>query len=209
MPVGKTGLRIKAGTEINITDKRISNDVPGFIIAIDHGINPENASYCYVQIPNVSLEDMPAKVKELEKDIEFNIDDRNVHAVYSDNDKTWQYGFFNSGKAKAGDIEVKASDIMQVMLRDNGKEWILSVNNPVPDGRKQKLTFEISKRLPEGKYLYKTKGMHEIEGESVEITDAGNGSRVTVELPDIRDAKKYNYQSDLYAASPIVIAIPK
>lgn len=209
MPVGKTGLRIKAGTEINITDKRISNDVPGFIIAIDHGINPENASYCYVQIPNVSLEDMPAKVKELEKDIEFNIDDRNVHAVYSDNDKTWQYGFFNPGKAKAGDIEVKASDIMQVMLRDNAKEWILSVNNPAPDGKKQKLTFEISKRLPEGKYLYKTRGMHEIEGEYVEITDAGNGSRVTVELPDIRDAKKYNYQSDLYAASPIVIAIPK
>ena len=104
---------------------------------------------------------------------------------------------------------MKASDIMQVMLRDNGKEWILSVNNPAPDGKKQKLTFEISKRLPEGKYLYKTKGMYEIEGEYVEITDAGNGSKVTVELPDIRDAKKYNYQSDLYAALPIVIAIPK
>ena len=29
------------------------------------------------------------------------------------------------------------------------------------------------------------------------------------EAPDIRDAQKYNYQSDLYAATPICVNIPK
>ena len=35
------------------------------------------------------------------------------------------------------------------------------------------------------------------------------GAKVVVELPDIRDEKQYNYQSDLYAATPIVVTIPK
>ncbi len=47
-------------------------------------------------------------------------------------------------------------------------------------------------------------------GETVAIEPtADGGSRVTVELPDARDAAHYRYQSDLYQAAPVVVAIPR
>lgn len=80
---------------------------------------------------------------------------------------------------------------------------------PAPDGRKQTLTFNISAKLPAGTYAYRTRGVYPLEGETVTVTPEGKGSKVTVELPDSRDAEKYNYQSDLYAATPIIVSIPK
>ena len=95
------------------------------------------------------------------------------------------------------------------MLRDNGTEWILSVNNPMPDGQKQTLTFSTSVKLRAGTYTYQTEGMYPLEGETVTVTPEDTGCKITVELPDRRDAARYNYQSDLYAATPIVVNIPK
>ena len=86
---------------------------------------------------------------------------------------------------------------------------MLSVQNPVPDGKKQTLSFRLSQPLPEGIYTYRTPGIYPMEGETVAITREGQGCRVEVQLPDIRDAEHYNYQSDLYAAVPIVINIAK
>ena len=63
--------------------------------------------------------------------------------------------------------------------------------------------------LKAGTYVYQTKGMQKLEGETVTISPAKDGSKIVVELPDIRDEKKYNYQSDLYAATPIVVEIAK
>ena len=59
------------------------------------------------------------------------------------------------------------------MLRDNGTEWILSVNNPMPDGQKQILTFNTSAKLPAGTYTYQTKGLYPLEGETVTVTSEG------------------------------------
>ena len=212
LPVKKLSLQIKSGKEINITDRTIADKKPNFIIAVSHGVQPgqnRDNAYRYIQLPNVSAEEMPERVEALLKDLEFTMQDGAAHAVYSDTDKTWQYAFFKPGSISVGKTTVTSNDVAQIMLRDNGAEWILSVNNPMPDGQKQTLTFSTSAKLPAGIYTYQTKGVYPLEGETVTVTSEGKGSKVTVELPDSRDAAKYNYQSDLYAATPIIVNIPK
>lgn len=212
LPVKQLSLQIKSGKEINITDRTIADKKPNFIIAVSHGVQPgqngDNA-YRYIQLPNVSAEEMPERVEALLKDLEFTMQDGAAHAVYSDTDKTWQYAFFKPGSISVGKTTVTSNDVAQIMLRDNGSEWVLSVNNPMPDGQKQTLTFSTSAKLPAGTYTYQTKGVYPLEGETVTVISEGKGSKVTVELPDSRDVAKYNYQSDLYAATPIIVNIPK
>lgn len=212
LPMKKLSLQIKSGKEINITDRKIANKKPNFIIAISHGAEPGRIwdnSYRYIQLPNVKAEEMPERVKALLKDLEFVLQEGAAHALYSDTDKAWQYAFFKPGTVSVGNTSVTSKDVAQIMLRDNGTEWILSVNNPIPDGQKQTLTFHTSAKLSAGTYTYQTKGLYPLEGETVTVTSEGKDSKVTVELPDRRDAEKYNYQSDLYAATPIVVNIPK
>lgn len=212
LPMKRLSLQIKSGKEINITDRKIANKKPNFIIALSHGTEPGQTldnSYRYIQLPNVSAEEMPARVEALLKDLEFVLQKGAAHAVFSDTDKTWQYAFFKPGSISVGKTTVTSKDVAQIMLRDNGTEWVLSVNNPIPDGQKQTLTFSTSTKLPAGIYTYQTRGVYPLEGETVTITPEGKGSKVTVELPDSRDAEKYNYQSDLYAATPVIVNIPK
>ncbi|WP_455611741.1 polysaccharide lyase family 8 super-sandwich domain-containing protein, partial [Bacteroides clarus] len=193
LPVKQLSLQIKSGKEINITDRTIADKKPNFIIAVSHGVQPgqngDNA-YRYIQLPNVSAEEMPERVEALLKDLEFTMQDGAAHAVYSDTDKTWQYAFFKPGSISVGKTTVTSNDVAQIMLRDNGAEWVLSVNNPMPDGQKQTLTFSTSAKLPAGTYTYQTKGVYPLEGETVTVTSEGKGSKVTVELPDSRDAAK-------------------
>lgn len=212
IPTGKLQLRIKTGKEVNTTDLKIASKKPNFIIAVGHGVTPGQEfdnGYCYLLIPNVSKEEMPARVKAMQQDISFKQQSAAAHAVYSAREKMWQYAFFQPGTLAVGGMEVASDDIAQVMLRDNGDSWTLSVNNPAPDGKKQTLSFNLSTRLPQGTYTYQAGGIYPREGETVTIAPQGKGSRVTVELPDSRDAARYNYQSDLYAATPVVVTLKK
>lgn len=212
LPTNKLQLRIKTGKEVNITDLKIANKKPNFIIAVSHGATPGQEwdnGYRYMLIPNVSKEEMPERVKAIQKDFEFKQQEGAAHAVYSARDKTWQFAFFKPGTLSVGQMEISSQDIAQIMLRDNGDSWTLSVNNPAPDGQKQTLSFTLSTRLPQGTYNYQAGGIYPTEGETVTIAPEGKGSKVTVEIPDSRDAVRYNYQSDLYAATPIVITIPQ
>lgn len=212
LPQKKLQLWIKTGKEINITDRRKPVKTPGFIIAVNHGTNPGQEwdnGYRYILLPNVSKEEMPERVKRLQKDLAFTQQSAVAHGVHSAEDKTWQYAFFRPGTVSVGDVEVASDDVTQIMLREDTGSWILSVGNPMPDGLKQTLSFRLSVRLPQGTYAYRVGGVYPRDGETVKIADEGKGSRVTVELPDARDAAHYNYQSDLYAAVPIVINISK
>lgn len=212
LPIKKLALRIKSGKEVNITDRKIADKKPNFIIAVSHGTEPgqiRDNSYRYVQLPNVSAEEMPERVGALLQDLEFNLQEGTAHAVHSNTDQTWQYAFFEPGSVSVGGITVTSEDAAQIMLRDNGTEWVLSVNNPMPDGQKRTLSFGTSAKLPAGTYTYHTQGVYPLEGETVTIISKGKGYKVTIELPDSRDAAKYNYQSELYAATPIVVNIAK
>ena len=212
LPLKKLQLMVKSGKEINVTDSSIAKGKPGFVIALSHGAQPGEAldnAYRYIQLPNVTAEEMPQRVEALLKDILFTAQEATAHAVYSKADGIRQYAFFKPASIEAGGIKVTSDDVAQIMLREVGNEWVMTVSNPMPDGQKQTLTFTISVKLPEGTYIYHTRGIYPLEGETVTVAAEGKGSRVTVELPDSRDAAKYNYQSDLYAATPIVINIPK
>ena len=212
LPVRRTQLLIKTGQSVNTTDRRIADGKPNYIIALNHGVTPCQAwedNYRYILVPNVSAEEMPARVASLLKEIQFEQQTGKAHATYSAPDKTWQFAFFKPGKINVGGMEVLSNDTAQIMLRDSGDHWVLSVQNPVPDGKKQTLSFRLSQSLPEGVYTYRTQGVYPMEGETVTVKPDGEGSWVEVQLPDSRDAKHYNYQSDLYAAVPIVINIAK
>ena len=203
---------IKTGKEINITDRAIADKQPNFIIALNHGVTPGSGlddSYAYYLIPNIGKEEMKARVADLQKEITTVENTASAHAVYSAADKTWQYAFFKPGTISAGKTEVTSDDVALIMLCDNGDSWTLSASNPMPDGKKQRLTFRVSTPLAAGTYTYRTKGVYPLEGETVTVSPDKGGAKVVVELPDIRDEKQYNYQSDLYAATPIVVTIPK
>lgn len=210
LPEKKLQLLVRTGTEVNITDNEIADNYPNFIIALNHGKEPGQAldnTYRYIQLPNVTVEEMPERVKALLKDMTFTREENIAHAVASKADKTWQYAFFKPGNIKVNDIEVTSNDVAQIILRQEDGQWMLSVNNPMPDAKKQKLTFSTSAKLPEGVYTYHTCGLYSLEGETVTVKWEGKESKVTVELPDSRDEVRYNYQSDLYAATPIVVKL--
>ena len=212
LPKKKLQLVIKTGKEINITDRAIADKQPNFIIALNHGVTPGNGlddNYAYYLIPNIGKEEMKARVATLQKEIATVENTASAHAVYSAADKTWQYAFFKPGTISVGKTEVTSDDVALIMLRDNGDSWTLSASNPMPDGKKQRLSFRVSTPLAAGTYTYRTKGMYPLEGETVTVSPDKDGAKVVIELPDIRDEKRYNYQSDLYAATPIVVNIPK
>lgn len=212
LPEGEIQLVIKTGQEINVTDRRKKSPQPKYIIALNHGITPGEKwedSYRYILLPNVSKDDMPERMENLLKDVKFSQQKGVAHAICSTTDRTWQYAFFQPGSITVGGIETTSEDVVQIMLREEKENWILSVGNPMPDGKKQILSFHLSIALPQGTYAYKAGGIHPREGETVTVVSNERGSRVTVELPDARDEARYNYQTDLYAATPIVIHLPK
>lgn len=212
LPQKQITLNIRTGKEINVTDSRKKSPQHKFILALNHGTTPgtlSDNSYCYLVLPNVAREDMSERMKQILDGMEFNRKDSSAHAVYDLSEKNRQYAFFRPGTIAVGGLEVASEETAQLMLREEEDAWILSVNNPAPDGQKQTLTFHLSMALPQGTYTYQVGGIYPREGETVNVTAAENGCTVTVELPDARDAARYNYQSDLYAASPIVVNIPK
>lgn len=211
LPTDNAQLLIKTGEAINTTDRKVSDGKPNYIIALNHGSNPGKQwsdKYCYIELPNVTAKEMPQRVKEVLASLKYKQESQSVHAVYDADYGIYQYAFFRPDSISVGGITAVSKDVTQIMLRDNGQGWTLSVSNPMPDGKKQRLCFTLSINLTPGIYTYTTGGIYPLEGETVTITPCAQGSQVVVELPDIRDEKRYNYQTDLYAATPIVIDIP-
>ena len=234
LPKGKTMLTLTTGSEINITDPNIANNTPNFILSVDHGIHPDTASnhYAFIEIPNVDAKDMYHVMKDVINDIRPTISDA-VHTVYSDREHLHQFAFFKPCTGTAGDITLTTDAPTMLMLQETDREWLLSVGNPAPDGSAKTLRFTTNAPLPEGTYIYKVGGVHTMKGETIDIKrireekvephtlqhDKRNNNNtpylgtecteVIVHLPDITDEKKYNYQSDLYAATPIIVRLAK
>lgn len=211
-PQVQSELHIKTGDKINITDRAISSDTPNFILALMHGVNPqegERNSYCYFMIPNVTKGDMPEIVEQLERDVEFNTAQDSIHATYFAKDSIYQFAFFKKGEAQINNHKVASDDAAMIMVKETKYGWKLSVGNPAPDhNNKTELTFTTTLPLTEGGYSYSVGGVYPQKGESVTITNEGTHRKVVVELPDSRDEVAYNYQTELYNGTPIVIEIP-
>lgn len=212
LPKKRTKINIKSGHFVNITDKAISDEKSNFIISIDHGIEPEKLQYdnqyIFLQIPNAKESEMEKEINDIIKNFSFLLAD-SIHGVYSQKENIYQFAFFKPGKVKLNSIEIISDDVAMIMLQENNNEWILSIGNPQPDGKKQTIRFITNANLTEGLYKYQLGGIYPIAGETVSIKRIENMTEVIAEIPDIRDEIKYNYQSDLYAAAPITIKISK
>ena len=212
IPDKKSVVTIRTGKEINVTDRAIADDVPNMIISINHGMNPckegLDNDYLFYQIPNVTAKDMAQLMKSVQKEISVLRKD-SVHAVYSNKEKIHQFAFYAPGKVELAGMEVESDDVAMIMLKENDKDWTLSMGNPMPDGVKQTLRFVTNVNLPEGEYRYQVGGVYPLEGETVSVKRIGDKTEVIAQIPDRRDEKRYNYQTDLYASTPIVVRISK
>lgn len=210
--LGPARVRVVTGDSISVTDPSVAEcSSPAYIIAIDHGADPAaDAGYGYVVLPGATAAGMPALAASLAADMHMERAP-GVHTAWSQSHGYRQYAFFEAGSGTAGGITVSADSPAQLMLAERPGEWILSAQLPEPDGgRRERLVFDISEPLAPGVYSYDIKGVDTVAGETVAIEPtADGGSRVTVELPDARDAAHYRYQSDLYQAAPVVVAIPR
>ncbi len=205
-------LVIKSGKEINVTDKKIANNDPNYIVSIGHGLNPDEKSnkYFYLALPNVTADEMPELLQKYTSELNYSYSQDSIHAVYSATDKIAQIAFFKAGKVNVGPHTIESDNVAMVMLKENMGDWTVSVSDPTANIDSEQLTINTSVLLKEGKYTYTAPGIYPIEGEYaiVKNNDKG-GSTIIVELPDFRDQEHYNYQAKLYAASPIVLTIPK
>lgn len=210
-PQGKQKILVKTGKEINITDKGIANQVPNYIIAIDHGQNPSvqnPGSYYYCLVPNVTANDMPAVTERYAKEILYRENDQ-VHAVYDADNKVYEAAFFKPGGITIAGMNIRAESPALFLLADNGNSWQLTISNPAPDVNKQQLILHTSIKFRSGKYDYMLGGIYPHKGEFVTISSEGTGSKIVVELPDKRDEAFYDYRPELYNAAPINIKIEK
>lgn len=211
IPTKTDKLVIKTGKQINITDKKIADNNPNFIISLNHGINPETSkteNYCYVLVPNVSLTEMPEVAKQLFDELHFNTENDSIHTLFSDKDKVYQATFFKSGEVKMGSIALRSENVSMISLKFRGDSCIIAVSNPLADANIRQLKFELSTPLLAGKYSYSLPGIYPITGEYVTVERTGLTSKMIIKLPDINDKMLYNHQARLYASAPIVVSIP-
>lgn len=212
LPKKELKLFVQTGKEVNTTDRKIANKKPNFIIAVGHGVERsegQDDNYAYVMLPNVTKEEMPERMKRLAKELVYTQSADSIHALCSVGEKRYQYAFFRPGAIAVGGVNVASDDVAMVMLKEDATQWTLAVGNPMPDGKKQTLTFRTSLPLTPGTYSYQVGGVYPRQGEQVTVTATKKGAEVVVQLPDARDEAHYQYQSELYAATPIVITIAK
>lgn len=210
-PQGKQSIIIKTGTVINTTDKAHANGGANYIIAISHGVNPTKAnagSYYYMIVPNVTAVDMPALTKEYAQQISYK-NEADVHAVYDAKAETWQAGFFKPGTITLNNITVSADDPSEIMIREDGASYKITMNNPVPVITKKQIVFHLSIALKPGTYDYTLGGIYPRKGKTVWVEKEGSGSKITVALVNEADEADFSYQAVLYNAAPVSILVGK
>ncbi|MDO5980031.1 polysaccharide lyase family 8 super-sandwich domain-containing protein [Flavivirga spongiicola] len=206
-------LFIKTGTEINVTETDLNiekND--NYIIAIDHGVNPETTEkdkYHYVLVANVSVEDMPEILTEYTGNTATYASDGIYHALCHSLESLTQVVFYEAGKAILDDQWVETDKPALVMLKDLGTQLRLSVVDPMHSLDNEVLILKISQSLKAGTYHYTMPGIKPRKGEKAIVTSTTEGSVITISLPDKADGVYYNYQEQMYAGAPIVLMLEK
>ncbi|MEQ9218555.1 MAG: polysaccharide lyase family 8 super-sandwich domain-containing protein [Cyclobacteriaceae bacterium] len=112
----------------NISDELIQEEV--FMLWFDHGKSPNNASYEYMVLPDVSVDDL--KSFEQKNQIKIVSNTGKLQAVKHDELGVYQAAFYQSGKVEfSEDLYVKLESQGMVMLKaDQGKITEISVADP-------------------------------------------------------------------------------
>lgn len=147
-------------------------------IRYEHGLNPKNASYSYVVLPNTTQERL--KEYEAEPDIEILAQDDKVHAVRDKKLGVTGYNFWSSQGGEAGGIRTNGKLIL--MNAENEHQAEFSMTEPTMKGGVVTVTcdFDAAKVLEAGNEIeilsmaplsFKVK-MNNAQGKKIKLTVA-------------------------------------
>ena len=213
-PAQNQNLFIKTGAHINITDTKVKTG-NNYVLAVDHGLNPDKSktnNYHYVLVANASLKDMPKIMKAYQETYFQATEPGKIHTSYQKDKKLAQVVFYKAGKAyldaaQKNWIEVNKPTI--VMTEDGATHFRLSVADPLHSLENEAIQIRVPIALKSGTYQYNFKGIETIKGENIVVSNQNGESLITVNLPDSRDGKHYNYREEVLAGAPITIELPK
>lgn len=209
-PTQAQQVRIRGGSAIVPTDTDADPAVNLIHLAIDHGTHPQAANYHYEIVPNIGVEQMPARLLALQERIKVVANDEKLQGIYDRGTRTLQLAFHAEGAATWGaGMTVTVDQPALIQLHDNGTSWDLSASDPIHDLSAKELNITLSVALKPGMYEHVLPGIVPRAGKPISVTRPSAGvSHIRVPLPDADDGPSLGYQEALYANVPIRVSIP-
>jgi chondroitin AC lyase len=154
----------------NISQELVQEDV--FMLWFDHGNRPQKASYEYIVVPDVGVEDLQASAGN-NRGIRILSNNGQVQAVFNEKLNLFQAAFHEAG-------EVQVKDGLKLNLESQGMAMLQLNGNRI-----EKLTVaDPSRKLK--KLMLTVSGIYEGKGEGYQLfpdKSAGN-TMIVVELPE-------------------------
>lgn len=155
--------------EKNVSDALVQEKV--FALWFDHDVRPEGASYQYIVVPNVTVEELP-QTSGTNRNIDILANTPDLQAVKHAGHDLCQMAFYRAGKIEIADgvwVEADSQGMVMVQLQ-SGK--IASVTVADPSRKLRRLSLTVS-------------GTYEAKGEGlVAFVDASaNQTLVRIDLP--------------------------
>lgn len=130
--------------EINATGESDLMDKAVFSIWINHGVNPEHASYQYIVVPDKSISAFRNFVDQL--DVHMASNDETVQAIREGN----KYGFvfYKAASVKMDDgLEISSDKPSIVLIEKKGSDYAIAVADPTY--AQSNITLTLNKRMVE------------------------------------------------------------
>jgi len=123
-------------------EKEISADI--FSLWVDHGVNPRSDTYCYIVVPDISLNDF----KKTSKDHGFKVikNTEDIQAVSNKNTGIYAVVFYNPGILTLDDkLEISVDKEAIVLIEKIKNGYQFSVSDPLYEA--QEINIKINKKL--------------------------------------------------------------
>ncbi len=211
LPSKKTSVVVRGGDSVNSSEDRYkvlkdfsASELAVYHLAIDHGLDPNNDSYRYITIANVSASEMPQLTNEFQNLTYVN--KVNAQAFYLKN-KLLQVVFHQAGTVNiSSDLTISSDQPALFQLKNIEGDWQLAVSDPMHSTKLKEINFILNMPLPIGNYNYLTQGLEHkpVAGQDIVITKNKSISQIKVSLPDESDNNAYQHHTGLYAGMPVV-----
>jgi len=212
IPQGNQPLYIRGGKAVQVTDPKEATGKEVIHFALGHGRDPAQAGltrYVYLVAANKTAKEMPAYMEEVLSRVTVVTNGAGLQAVADASLGLVQAAFYKAGEVTLPDgLTVSVDRPALLQLRRDGANWQVCATNPRHDPAQQELNFKLNRPLAPGVYPYQLGGIYPQPGETVTVERSGDGVKVNVQLPDMRDDARYNYQAPLYAGMPVRVALP-
>ncbi|MFC2123163.1 polysaccharide lyase beta-sandwich domain-containing protein, partial [Bacteroidota bacterium] len=129
-----------------------------FMLSLNHGLRPDDASYAYAVIPGITEKVIEDVIKTSPYSIVMN--NRNIQAVFHPGDTSLGIVFHEAGRFKWKNWQVETDRPCILLIRHHKEDWIMAVADPTSKTGMMKLKIKLSGRrlqemevsLPEGLY---------------------------------------------------------